>query len=165
MSKIDRLLRPKSLTADMKRRAATGLVEILIRAGLVEETEKEDAILSIEKVAQLHMDGYELMRELETYCYGWDGNLLLADELDQFHYLASEEIEQAQKEWAQKNNIEPPFSIGTKVKCGDGETGIITEIYSHGIAQFCVAIDGDPNAAPPTNCRRIINFEDAEAQP
>ena len=42
------------------------------------------------------------------------------------------------------------------------ETGLADGVYEHGAAQYCVAIDGDKDAAPPHKTRRIVNFEDVE---
>jgi len=149
--------RPWRLTPEMAQRAATALVADLIAKGRLRESERNDAIRGIAGHGKMFMDGYHLARELERYD-GWNCNLEMAEALDNWSLLADEEIKAAQKEWAEANNIQPPFPIGARVIArwgGQDHPGTIDEVYGHGVAQFCVKADGEPGTR-----RMIVNFED-----
>lgn len=152
--------RPKRLTSEMKLAAAERTVASLMRSGHLELGEQEDAVKAIAKHGTLYDDGYALAKNLDTYEY-WDCDLMMADDLDQFGTFARDELEKAQADWAKVNNIQPSLSIGTAVLLKSNETGLIDGIYEHGVAQYLVKIDGDPEADGPSNSRRIVNFEDA----
>jgi hypothetical protein len=151
--------RPKMLTTEMRLSAAKSVVIDLVRQEHIEEKDAEQSIKDIAKHAYSHIDGYELAKKLDSYC-GWDCNLEIAEALDGFSSYARSEIETAEKAWAERVNPMPPLPIGARVRLPHGETGMIDEVYEYGTAKFCVAIDGDPKAAPPTLSRRIVNFED-----
>lgn len=147
--------RPKTLTPEMALRIGKELASSLAKSGHIEADDVEGCAADIAKVGQLHMDGYELAKKLDDRCY-WDCNLMMADDLDCFSSMADEEIKTAQKEWAERNNVQPPHPIGTRVKTMRGEIGVLDEVYSHGIAQYCVKMDGNTNKTR----RLIIAFED-----
>lgn len=107
------------------------------------------------------MDGYALAQDLDRF-YGWECNLEIANELDAFSSCAQDEIEAAQKAWAERNDIQPPHPAGTRITVPSGEVGMIDEIYKHGIAQYTVKMDGDPEAEK-SHRRLIVYFEDAHA--
>jgi hypothetical protein len=153
--------RPRSLTPEMALRAALVVADRLVKNAGMDGT-VEDIAHDIAEHGRPHMDGYELAKKLDNYCY-WDCDLQIAEELDMFGGEAHREIERAQKEWVERNNITPQHPVGARVKLPRGEIGVITGIYEHGPAQYLVAIDGDALASLPTNSRRIVNFEDAEA--
>lgn len=154
--------RPRILTPEMGLRAATSIATALVERTNI-EGDAESLAKDIAKYGRQHMDGYELAKELDDRAY-WSCDLNIADELDGFSSAARHEIEAAEKEWAARNNLQPPFPIGTHIKLIRGETGEITGIYEYGPAKYLVAIDGDPNASLPSNSRRIVNFEDAIEQ-
>lgn len=155
--------RPKSLTPEAALRVGERVAEQLVRSGMIETEEQPACAADIAKHGTLYDDGYELAKTLERRCY-WDCDLQMAEELDSFSGYAREEIDAAQKEWAERNKIQPPLPIGRRVKTiRHNEVGTITGIYEHGVAQFLIAVEGDPDYAPPKNARRIVNFEDVQA--
>lgn len=151
--------RPKILTPEMAIAVGKRVV-----AHLVEQCnfdgDPEQAASDIAKCGSRHQDGYALARELDDRCY-WDCDLELANALDVYSSEADREIAVAQKAWAERNAITPTLASGARVSVGHSESGVITGIYEYGPAQYLVAIDGDKRAAPPSNARRIVNFEDA----
>jgi hypothetical protein len=97
------------------------------------------------------MDGYHLARELEI-C-GWDMDMQTAEELDCMGVIVDRLYREAEREWAEKNNIQPKLAIGTVIK-----RGVIAGVYKHGVARYEVKEHG---------CQRdgrflLIKFEDAE---
>lgn len=94
------------------------------------------------------MDGYEICKELESNFY-YDGDLMLAQELDCYGSEIRKLREDAEKAWADEHNIQPPYPIGTRIR-----EGVITGVYSHGAAKYLVDY-GKPGS------QRIISFEDA----
>lgn len=155
--------RPRSFSGNIKHAVATELVADLIENGLLEESQREDASRDIAKHATRWGDGYSLMKDLDRYC-GWDGSFELCEALNSITRIADEQIEHAQKEWAAKNNIQAPFSVGQRVRLTrSGETGVITGICQHRVCAYLIAIDGDVMADGTTQSRRIVCFEDVEA--
>lgn len=155
--------RPSELTQGMRLAAAKLVVAKLVNGGLISLPESTDAERDL---ADLRLgpwtDGYTIAKKLDDCC-GWDCNLPMAEILDGFSSELCAQLLTAQKEWASRENIQPPIPLGQHVRLRSGETGVLDEVYKYGPAQYCVRIDGDEKAAPPTNSRRIINFEDAVA--
>jgi hypothetical protein len=147
--------RPKTLTLEMLARISGKLAASLAKSGHIEATEIDNCAADIAKVGRHHMDGYELAKALDDRCY-WDCNLMMADDMDSFSSLADAEIKAAQKAWAERNGIKPPFELGTRVTTCHGETGVLDEVYAHDVAKYCVKVDGDPNKTR----RSIVAFED-----
>lgn len=154
--------RPRTLTQEMRLRIGADIANDLLKAGLIEQDQFEQSAADIAKHGERHHDGYVLAKKLDNYAY-WDCDFQIAEALDQFSYLADREIEKAQKEWAAQHAIEPPFPIGTRVvfKPSD-EAGEVTGLYQP--AKYLIAVDGDPMADEPSNARRIVNFEDCQAE-
>ena len=152
--------RPKTLTMEMKTAAAREVAAELQRSKLIPDDFGEDAIKDIAENGTLYGDGYSLARALEDH-RGWECDLQIAEALDSFSSHAQDELKNAQKAWAERNNIQPPLPNGTRVKLPSDETGVIDDVYGYGVAQF--KIDGDKDAKPPHNARRIVYFEDAVA--
>lgn len=140
--------------AAAKKLAAELAKEDLIESGTVEASAQD-----IAKYARPYADGYEIARELEKFAW-WECDLQIAETLDGWSSIVRSHIEAAEKEWAERNNIQPPFPCGTRVSLNSQETGTITEIYKYGAAKYCIAIDGDPDANSSKQARRIVNFED-----
>jgi hypothetical protein len=147
--------RPKTLTQEMLSRVGEKLATSLAESGRIEQGEIAGCAADIAKVGRLHMDGYELAKTLDARCY-WDCDLMMAEDLDGFSSMADAEIKAAQKAWAKRNNIEPPYPIGTRVKTRHGEIGLLDEVYPHDVAKYCVKVDGDKNKTR----RSIVAFED-----
>jgi hypothetical protein len=149
-------MRPRRLNEEMALRVAGEVAKQLQRGGHIPEAEVEDSTRDIARAvrhAGPYTDGYQIAKSLDDM--GWDCNLQMAEDLDCFSSYANDEIQAAQARWVDENNIVPPFPIGTRVKDTSGETGKITEVYSHGVAKYCVKMDNEKN---PTT-RRIIDFE------
>lgn len=157
--------RPKAMTREIAERVAREIADDLVKNGHIEARQLEDAVHDIVKCAShLWIGGYELAKELDDRCH-WDCNLEIAEELDNFSGLVDSEITKAEKDWAERNSIQPPLPIGARVKFGSrsvhGEkTGEITNVYKFGAAKYLIKVDGDANSDAPHNSRRILNFED-----
>ena len=147
--------RPKTLTQEMLSRVGEELAASLAKSGRIEKGEIASCAADIAKVGRLHMDGYELAKTLDDRC-GWDCDLMMAEDLDDFSSMADAEIKAAQKAWVERNGIKPPFELGTRVMTSHGETGVLDEVYPHDIAKYCVKIDGDTHKGR----RIILAFED-----
>lgn len=154
--------RPRRLTAEMKMVVAIKTATQLAHDGLIPAGEIDSHASDIAKHGESYMDGYKLAKNLDSYCH-WDCDMEMAEALDNFQFNAESEIEAAEKEWFKLTNPQPPLEIGTKVTLKRGETGVIDGIYEYGPAKYTIKVDGDPRAEAPTNSRRIVNFEDAEA--
>ncbi|CAN2532574.1 hypothetical+protein [Methylocapsa aurea] len=109
-------------------------------------------------------DGYTITRRLEDR-YGWEGDLQIAEALDDFSDLRTLEMRHAQAEWAARNDVKPPFTVGSRVSFGTEmrEKGEITGVSKYTPAAYEIAVDGDADAAPPHNRRRIVHFENVAA--
>lgn len=153
--------RPK-FSNEIALAAAKELAADLAKEDLIGPDQVEASARQIAKHARTHMDGYEIARELEKYSC-WECNLQVAEALDGWSSIVRSHIEAAEKEWFARNTIQPPLPIDTRVKLHRGETGTITAIDKYGTAKYCVAIDGDPEAASSMQRRRIVNFEDVMA--
>jgi hypothetical protein len=153
--------RPRALTPEMKQRIGAEIAADLLKGGHIEASQLEESAADIAKHGERHHDGYALAKRLDDYAY-WDCDFQMAEALDQFSWLAHREIENAEKEWAAANNIQPPFPVGTRVVLKRGEAGEITGLYQP--AKYLIKVDGDPHADAPSNSRRIVNFEDCEVE-
>ena len=101
------------------------------------------------------MDGFELAKELMKW-HNWDVSRDDLDILDEVDSLVEALLKEAEKQWFEQNNIQPPLPIGTHITLGE-----ITGIYEYDVARYEVkelGQDGDENLLG----RRIIKFEDAE---
>lgn len=125
---------------------------ILAACTVVAEKINRDA----ETIAQhyrRHMDGFELAKELDKYV-SWDTTRDDMEALDEVDYLVDRAEDLAVKVWAEEFKPEPPLPIGTRVK-----QGVITRIYEHAPAMYCVKEDGCTNETRSL----LIKFEDAVA--
>lgn len=158
--------RPISLTPEMALTAAKELAAELVSDGFFEADEALRAAEQIAKHARPHMDGYELAKALDSYCY-WDCNFQTTEILDGWSSLARKQIEMAEKEWAARVNPQAPLAIGARVTIpgfrGATEAGEITGIYEYGPAKYLVKMENDSWATKHPDSRRIVNFEDVAA--
>lgn len=108
---------------------------------------------TIAKTWQPHMDGYELARELDKNYY-WDLTRDEMEQLDDMGEIVNDLLSEAEKQWFEENNIQPPLPIGTRIK-----EGVIAGIDKYGVARYLVKENGciDPNR------HLLIKFEAAEA--
>jgi hypothetical protein len=121
----------------------------------------DDGAKDIADNGSLHSDGYTLAKALESD--GWDISREDIDTLDEFSHNLSDELEQAEKQWAEINDIQPPLPIGTRITVARSGEGEITGVYQHGAAKYEVRLDSNTAAQDASNTRRIIKFEDAAA--
>lgn len=98
-----------------------------------------------------HMDGYELAKALESNCY-WDISVDDVETLDTFGFLVGEAHRKACLEWAQANNIQPPFPVGTMTTRGE-----ITGVSEYDGATYLIR---EPNEKPDSSRRLLVKFED-----
>jgi hypothetical protein len=158
--------RPRAATREICRKVAEELLGDLMSARAIRATRTEADRLA-ENIASVlrdnpHADGFRLTCELERR-FHWDGSTEICELLDNAQSLLSREVANAQRAWAKRNSISPPLPIGASVmltQSREHETGVITGVSGHTAAAYEIAIDGDPRAAAPTNCRRIVFFED-----
>lgn len=154
--------RPK-FSAEIARAAAAGIVDELIGASHLDASDRDESISDLTKHGRQHMDGYEIAKALDDYAH-WGVDFQMAEILDGFGHTCSELIRKAEKEWAARTTPQPPLPMGTRVRLSRGEIGTIDGVYEHGAAKYLVKVDGDVEAEPPHNSRRIINFEDARPE-
>lgn len=112
-----------------------------------------DKVADIVKCYRIHIDGYELAKELESCC-SWDISVMDVEALDCMDSEVREIHRAACLKWAKKHNIQPPLSIGTITTHGE-----ITGISSHDAASYLVRKHGETNESR----RLIVRFEDARA--
>lgn len=106
--------RPK-ITNDIKFRIALEIAEKYPE--LNNELSKNDIATAIVKVIdnKIKFDGYEIARKLDSF-ENWAISTETVNILEQFSNQLQDEQIRLQAEWAQTNNILPPFPVGTKVK-------------------------------------------------
>lgn len=155
--------RPK-FSPQIARLAAAEVVGELIEARHLQEDQRGDATDDIARYAGgRYSDGYAIAKRLDDRA-GWDCNFEMAEILNGLSSTISHHIRQAEELWAARTSPQPPYPIGTRVRLSCGETGTLDGVYDHGAAQYTVKIDGDERTEPPTNSRRIVNFEDAKPE-
>lgn len=151
--------RPRVSDPSVLMAAAGRLADQMISEGLIDEPDRAETIDAISKHGRYGRDGYDLMRALERHCF-WDGSAEMVAALDELTPYIGNALADAEMEWADRTAQQPTFGPGDRVSFGHNETGVIDRIYEHGAAKYCIAVDGDPTAAPPRNSRRLVNFED-----
>lgn len=154
--------RPTKLTKEMMMQAAREVAARLAKSGAMSGEDKESLAEDIVSVAYPYIDGYELARKLEDWC-GWHCDMQVAEVLDEFQFRAEQQHERAEKEWAERNNVQPPLPVGSRVKARWGRdefTGTITEICRNTAAKYVVLRDDGAGIGHP-----VVNFEDVEALP
>jgi hypothetical protein len=147
-----------TVTDEMKLAAAMPIAKEML-SGMSDSIEA--GAKSIADYGRLHMDGYELAKELEGD--GWHITREDVDTLDGFSWNLSEELEKAEKEWVDGNDIQPPLPVGTRIKTARSGEGEITGVYQHGAAKYTVRMDSNTDQDNASNKRLIIKFEDTVA--
>lgn len=112
---------------------------------LNEELSPEEIATIIVEIAAdcCSRDGYYLAKELDDV-YMWDIDAQSVEILDNYDHLVDAELKKAQKEWVKTNNIQPPFSIGTKVTfkwCYEEHVGVIEKISDFDPASYLIKTD------------------------
>lgn len=146
-----------TVTDEMKLAAAMPIAKQML-SGI-----NDDAKAGAKDIAEngyAYIDGYELAKRLER-C-GWDICRGDIDELDQYDSNLRAELKKAETAWADGNNIQPPFPVGTRVTVPHDGEGEITGIYQHGAARYEVRPDSNTESEDSCSRRVIIKFEDAK---
>lgn len=99
------------------------------------------------------MNGYELAKELDTYC-GWEIDVSDVEALDCIDSEVRGIHRAACWEWAKEHNVQPPLPIGTMTTRGE-----ITGISKYDAAAYLIRENGEINESR----RLIVLFEDARA--
>ncbi len=108
----------------------------------------------ISVVFRRHMDGYEIAKKLDNrFCY--DPNPEMVESLDLMQHEVDKVHQEELKKWVDKNNIKPPFEVGTEIT-----EGFITGICTHSVACYLVRKHDVPEDHP-NNPRLVVKFEDA----
>lgn len=156
--------RPTKLTPELALAAATDIVKRLLEGKHLDPERAKGAAQDIARIGKgcRYIDGYDLARALDED-YGWECNFRMAEILDGFAGAARDKIGDAERSWAERTKPQPPYPVGAHIRLPSGETGKITEIDKYWPAKYCVKIDGDKEAKPPSNARRIVDFENALA--
>lgn len=152
--------RPTRLTDDMALEAAKIIANDLSRAGQLDDMTFDCAASDIAAVARRHMDGYELAKELDQW-KGWHITTEIVEALDGYSSAAGTIILQAQREWVERNSVEPEHDAGTRVRIkwlGEPVEGVIHGVYEHGAAQYLITPDGWQEGQG----RPIVYFESVE---
>jgi len=105
------------------------------------------------------MDGYELARKLENID-GWHVDRATMEELDELEHMVDRRVFLTEKVWADENNIQPPFPIGSRVECAiRKKCGVITGILNddHHVATYEIKADDQDDSKG--RARWIVKFE------
>jgi len=121
--------RPKMDDA-MRKQAAMALVDDLVKKGLLDDRDLDDAADDIVKATKWDMyDGYKIARELERFAH-WDCDMAIAEAMESFSGLLQGLFDAAEKKWAAENPCEPSFNIGATVRWR-GAAAVV-----HGISKY-----------------------------
>lgn len=152
--------RPRSLTAALLELAALEMADALIRDGLGKGRPRSAIAQAIQRVNPPPLaDGYALARRLDDL-EGWICGSDLVDCLDAWSSIAGRHLQALERQWAEAHRVEAALPAGTRVTIiGTEESGTIAGASSHVVASYLVALDGDPEAVPPTNARRVVGAE------
>lgn len=144
--------------------AGRAIAKLLAEHGHIDQSEIDGMAKAISRHARgPYSDGYSIGKALDDY-EGCEPNFAMVEILDGFSVEVTDEINRAEKLWAERVKPQPPFPIGARVRIAADEIGEITDIYQYGAAKYLVKIDGDQASKPPRNARRIVNFEDVQAE-
>lgn len=138
----------------MKRPTITS--EVILQAATIVAKEIDQACYetiakSIDEEYIYPMDGFDLAKRLDKW-QNWDTTREQMETLDNMDHEVDKIIKVLEKQWFESNNIQPPFSIGTKIT-----KGVITGIYEYGYAKYEVK----ENGCTQDGRSLIIKFEDA----
>ena len=112
-----------------------------------------EQVADVAKHWRSYMNGYELAKELDTYC-GWDIDASDVEALDWMGTEVREIHRQACIAWAKEHDIQPPLPIGTMTTRGE-----ITGVSQYDGACYLIREHGETNESR----RLIVRFEDARA--
>jgi hypothetical protein len=101
-------------------------------------------------------NGYELAKKLDGRGYMPDAEMV--ESLDLMDSEVDNEYRKYCWEWVKKENIQPPFPVGTKIENNtifSKFSGVISGVSRYYPACYEVPIANNPNA------KRIVKFEDA----
>lgn len=153
--------RPTTATEEMRIVAAKEIVSAMLVAGIDLDGDTDRLAKNIADAARwaFGRDGYHIAKLLDDR-HGWEIDDLIVDELANFDSALSRQVKAAQADWAERNNIQPPYPVGTPVSAtwgGKKITGTIHEISGYHVASYSIACDDGRSGFP------IVKFEDVEA--
>ena len=112
-----------------------------------------EQVTDVAKHWRSHRNGYELAKELDTYC-GWEIDVSDVEALDCIDSEVREIHRAACLAWAKEHDVQPPLPIGTMTTRGE-----ITGISTYDAAAYLIRENGETNESR----RLIVRFEDARA--
>ncbi|MBE8578696.1 hypothetical protein [Vibrio sp. OPT18] len=116
------------------------------------ECDKQNLIDSLHRHWSDGCDEYELAKGFEGDY--WEVNYDFVGKLENVCGYVNAALKAVIDEWANSNDIVPPFEIGTKL-----EEGVITGISQYDPASYRVLVYGEPKSS---TTRRLVKFEDAK---
>ena len=120
------------------------------------DTSSEECAAEIASQWHSGIDGYELAKNLDSYC-GWSPDAEDVDQLDDIGMVISTAQKEARKDWAKAWNIQPPHPIGTKVKSPRAK-GVIAGVSEYMGATYLIKEDG----CKQEGRHLLVKFEDVE---
>ncbi|EGU36152.1 hypothetical protein [Vibrio scophthalmi] len=118
------------------------------------EHEKPMLIESLMRHWEEHCDEYELAKDFERD--GWAVDYDFVTQLENACGYVNAALKAHIDEWANSNDIAPPYEIGTQL-----DIGVITGVSEYEPATYRVLVHGEPEHS---TSRRLIKFEDARLQ-
>lgn len=129
---------------------------------LPDDIAAEDLVGHLVKHFADYKNGFELAKDLEWE--GWDIDAETVQVLDDFGNYVTKSLHQAEKEWIEQNNIQPPFPENTEVEYMYGRVlrkGVITGIYPHRAGMYEIRENGH-NDQEHGKCRIILKWENVK---
>lgn len=149
---------PKHPNEETRLAAARMTAELLIEEAGV-EGDVEEIAADVAKHCR-YGDGFQMAKDLERA--HWDCDMRIAEVLDGHSHRLDRAHEEFLVAFQKEHGIEPPLPVGTAVKTKRGN-GIIDRIYEHRPMTYAIKMDEDEKAAPPTNRRTLLYFDEVEA--
>jgi hypothetical protein len=148
-----------TLTGDLLKSAVQAFLDK--NPGFVERLGSDSAD-DIASEYHLGMDGFELCKRLEKWC-DWDIDREDMETLDGLDYFARQQLKEAEHRWMKHNNIQPPYPIGSRIKCTQrGRTGVIDEVCEYSPGCYLVIPDERSEAEAKASVRWVCEFEKVE---
>lgn len=132
--------------------------EAELHSGWTSQVSAQDLLAVLED--DPYQDGYQLAKILENTC-GWTCDFQTADILNSVGDYILKAHRAAVRQWAESNQIQPQFAVGTRVIClHNGEKhGVITGLSEYHAACYEIQLDGQTY-----NHRAIVAFEDTREE-
>ena len=148
-----------TMDADLRKHAASQVLDHLTSTLGMEFDDRETATKELASI--IEVDSYKIARTLDLK-FGWNVDEEIVESLWVYAARLHEILNEAEKKWAEENDIRPSLAIGTRVRNRRGEPGRITAVSDSYPARYELIMDGDEHAGAPLHSRRIEKFEDVE---